>query len=365
MINWAAYDPRTGVCIEELPGLKLTSSVSQIIGRGDQVTASLPITDRLPDRWELATAPGRVAIAGVIDTGSDLLADSPVLWGGFVARRGFSDGAEIVLQIQPPEQWLARNYVPKSTYTQVLDTTIMRALGLDAAAAQFHGTVTVDSVGAKRRDRSYTDDQDKTRLSAMQDLMRVIDGPEFALTWKLDSLGCLCLDARTAPMLGRRSTLYVPPTTVVSRANWEIIDDYGDGKGATVFTGVATREGDSRVTVVRSADTLINAGYLRMERRWQPDTGATETSTIASYVDAAKSAQQMGTRTLAVSVHLDDVMPGRDFDLGDDIAIDIENPDLGFAISATKRLLGWVADPDPISGEITEITPIFAGDEEG
>lgn len=363
MISWAAYDPRTGVCIEELPGLRITSSVSQIIGRGDQVTASLPLTDRLPARWGLATAPGRVVIAGVIDPGGDRASDASVLWAGWVSRRTFGSDAEIDLQLQPPEAWLARNYVPTLTYAQVADTTIMRGLGLDAVATAFHGTVT-EQVSATLRDRTYTADQDKTRLSAMQDLMCVIGGPEFCLGWRLDDNGRLCLDARTAAKLGRRATDTSPPGVLISRAEWTATEDYGDGKGGTVFTGVATREGNDRVTVTRTADTLLSAGYLQLERRWQPDTGATTSAAIAAYVDAALAGQQGGTLTYSISAHLDDIMPGRDFGLGDDVAIDLTNPDLpGLDVSATMRLLGWVADPDPVSGDITSVSPILYDEE--
>lgn len=358
MIQWAAYDAKTGVCIEELPGLRITSSISQIIGRGDQVTASLPITDRLPARWDIATAPGRAVIAGVVEQGNSVQ-DSVVLWGGYVARRQYGDDAEIQLQLQPPENWLARNYITTSTYSQVSETTIMRGLGLDLLAAQFHGWVE-EVVSPTLRDRSYTTDQDKTRLSAMQDLMRVINGPEFSTSWVLDSQGRLCLVGHTAALLGRRAN--PDPSVLLSRVSWSVSEDYSDGMGATIFTGVATREGDERVTATRRSD-LIDQGYLELERRWQPDTGATSQPVIASYVDAAFQSQQTGTTTYQLSVHLDQVLPGRDFGLGDDVAIDMANPDLGLDISVTIRLLGWVADPDPVSGEIVEISPILYLDE--
>ncbi len=360
MIRWAAYDARTGVPIEELPGLRVTSSISQIIGRGDQVTVSLPITDRLPDRWRIATDPGRAVIAGVIEQG-DRVEDSVVIWAGWVARRQYGDGPEIQLQLQPAEEWLARNFVPTSTYSQVSETAIMRGLGLDLLAAQFHGWVE-EIPSARPRDRSYTADQDKTRLSAMQDLMRVIDGPEFATEWRIDSQGLLCLVGRTASRLGRRAD--PDPSVLISRAAWSVTEDFSDGRGATIFTGVATREGDERVVVTRRADHLIDQGYLEVERRWQPDTGATASAVIASYVDAAYAAQQLGTTTYQIRVHLDDVLPGRDFGLGDDVAIDLANPDLpGADHSTTMRLLGWVADPDPVSGEIVQISPILHDDD--
>lgn len=359
MIHWAAYDPRTGVLIEELPGLRVTSSLSQIIGRGDSATVELPVTDRLPDRWELATAPGRVVIAGIVPPPHGASpSDASVLWAGWPDRREYGDGPVIKLRLQPPEELLARNYVPNLFFTQVADTTIMRSIGLDFAAAQFHGDVTVEAVGKLRDRTEYLDDADKTRLTAMQELMAVRDGPEFALTWRIDSAGRLCLVARTAPMLGRRSA-----SILVSRSAWASIEDYSEGKGATKFTGVSTRTGDTRVTSTYTASALIAGGYLQIERRWQPDTSATNPDTIASYVTAAYTAQQYGTQAYTVSMHLDDVVPSRDFGLGDDVSFDLRNPDLGVAVSLTKRLVGWVADPDPDSGDIVSVSPILMGAE--
>lgn len=359
MITWTSYDAKTGVPIEELPGLRITSSISHIIGRGDQATAVLPITDRLPDRWRIATDPGRAVIAGVIEQGNRL-EDSLVLWAGWVSRREYGDSSEITLQLQPAEEWLARNYIGNMTFSQVSETSIVRSLGLNSLASQFHGWV--EEVPSPRlRDRTYTSDQDKTMLSAMQDLMRVIDGPEWATEWRIDSTGRLCLVGLTASTLGRRTS---SPSLLISRPHWTRSEDYSDGRGATIFTGVATREGDDRVVVSRRADDLISQGYLELERRWQPDTGATSAPIISQYVDAAVAAQSLGTITYSLSVHLSDVIPGRDFGLGDDVAIDLYNPDLpGADLSLTMRILGWVADPDPISGEIVNITPILYNEE--
>lgn len=355
MIHWAAYDPITGDVLEDLPGLRITSSMSTIIGRGDSVTVALPIADRLTDRWVTATQPKRVVIAGIHDPGSPRPSDSTVLWAGWVDHREYGSGPEIMLRLQPPEEWLNRNYVAAQTFTQQPGTAIMRALGLDRVAAQFHGDV-IERVSTKRHDRTYTDDQDKTCLSAMQDLMRITDGVEFALTWRIDDNGRLCLVATTAQKLGRRATLDQPAGVLIDRAEWRLTED----AGSTIWTGTATRTGDDRVQVTRRADPLIAQGFLELERRWQPDTGSVSESIIAGYVDAARTAEQDGISALDITVHLDDVMPGRDIGLGDDVVVELANPDLpGVEISTTLRLLGWVADPDPVSGEITEIKPIL------
>ena len=102
-----------------------------------------------------------------------------------------------------------------------------------------------------------------------------------------------------------------------------------------------------------------------MERRWQPDTGSVSIPVITGYVEEAMAAQQLGTSTISVRAQLDRCVPGRDFRLGDDIAIDLQAPDLHEAgASITARLLGWTAEPDPVSGEIYQITPILTDEED-
>ena len=363
MIVWAGYDRLTGRVIEELPGLRITSSISQIIGRGDSVTVQIPVTDRLTDQWMDATQPMRSIIAGTMSDPGGGPEDQVVVWAGWVEKRNFGSGPFIELKLQPPEEWLARNYVPALTLTTRPYTKIMRAIGLDAVAAQFHGSVE-EVESPARGDRTYMADQDLSMLKAMQNLMSTQNGPEFALSWRMDDQAALCLVARTAPRIGRVSNEESPLTMLFSDVEWNYSEDCGDGRGATVFTGVATREGDERLSITRRSNALINQGFLELERRWQPDTGSVSPAIITSYVEAAQVAQSVGTITYDLSIQLDRCVPNRDFQLGDDVAVDLMNPDLpGVDRSLTMRLLGWVADPDPVSGEIVLVRPILYGEE--
>ena len=206
MITWAAYDRRTGGVIEELPGLRITSSVSQIIGRGEQVTCTLPVSDRLPARWRDATQQGRAIIAGYIPGGEgEGPVGASVLWAGWVSRRTYGSASEISLTLQPAEEWLARTYIPAAAYTSTPYTTIARAIGLNALAAQFNGEV-VETVSASRGDRTYEANQDMTRLAGLQNLMRTQRGCEWATSWRIDEQGRLRLVVSVADMLGARAT---------------------------------------------------------------------------------------------------------------------------------------------------------------
>lgn len=358
-IHWVAVEPATGAVIEELPGLRVTSSVPTMIGQSaGNVSVELPLTDRLPARWELATEPFRTVIVAAFDD-----PDQTVLWAGTVINRRAGSGSTIRLTMVDVPGWLGRRYVPDGTFTGTEQTAIMRWLGLDLLASRFHGQVD-EIVTGVTLDRTYADTADKTRLDAMKDLMRVIDGPEWAVFWRWEASRLVCVPT-VAQRLGRRS-IDGQPAVVFDRLDWDCSEDWTDGKGATIVTGVATREGDQRVQVTRSADDLIAAGYLEVEHRWTPDTGSTSETVIASYVDAKLAAIRRGTRTYDVAVVLadTDLVLGRDAGLGDDVAFDLSNPDrpeLGGSLLG--RLIGWVAEPDRVSGQIVKVTPVLYSEE--
>ena len=55
-------------------------------------------------------------------------------------------------------------------------------------------------------------------------------------------------------------------------------------------------------------------------------------------------------------------MPTRDFEIGDTVEVDLYNPNLPEVNTKLRaRLLGWSADPDPVSGHILKIRPILQG----
>lgn len=357
-IHWVVCDPKTGNVIESLPGLRVTSSLPKTIGRGGTATFELPITDRLPARWELATEPNRVVLAAHYD-------DDPQtpLWVGIVYQRRRGSGPTISIGCEQIEDWLGHGrYMPNVTYSNTDQATIMRDIVSTDVLAAFYGDDDTILTGVNR-DRAYAAADDKTRLAAAQDLMSVINGCEFTIRWRWEQGRLFCVPT-VAQRIGRPAPAE-GPTFVLARMEWSQTNDYTDGKGATIVTGIATRQGDERVQVTRSDDVLIGAGYLPTEYRWQPDTGSVDSGVIDGYVEQRLADIRLGTTTLAVTAHVGDlIVGGPNVDVGDDIGLDLTNPDLGYAESVTARMVGWSAQPDPVSGEITKITPILQGGDE-
>lgn len=353
---WGAYT-KLGEPVAEFPALEVKSSLSTIIGRADSVSVQLPGRDRMPGNWEFATRPLRTVLAAV-EWGEGV---PYVVWAGWVEKRQYGSGPYVELTLQPAEGWLARNYISAGEYRNRPYTSIARGIGLDRLAEDFGGQV-YETTG-ERGDRTYESDQDMTCLTGLQNLMRSRRGCEFSTRWTMSERGTLGLEVFVADHIGRgpHDIAYV-----FTNNSWSVLEDFSDGKGATVFTGTANREGDVRYTYTNRVFDYLNNGYLHIERRWAPDTGSKNPDIIHGYVDAALEAQKDGTHTYSIEAHIDDCLPTRDFQIGDTVEVDLTNPNVeGVGRTIRTRLLGWVADPHPVSGEITKIKPILQGVNDG
>lgn len=351
MIKWQSFAALDGRPLTELPGLSVKSSLSSIIGRGDSVTVSLPVCDRWPANWRDGTQPMRAVLAAIND--------GLVLWSGWVEKRTYGSGEAMELTLQPAEEWLKRNYIPELTFSDQRYTTIARGIGLDRLAAQFNGRLDEDPT-LDWGDRTYRADQDMTCLAGLQNLMKTKHGAEFATSWELLANGHLGIVVHTAYRLGGVGK-DTAGAAVLSQGSWQQVEDCSDGKGATIWRVVSNRSGDERKEFATSNGQVLQYGWLELERRWTPDTGSVDDAVLQQYMYAAKESQQYGLTSISVETTLDHFMPGRDFVLGDYVDIDmtnLSNPELQFKGKA--RVIGWVCDPDPVSGEITKIKPMLS-----
>ena len=331
-----------------------------MMGRPNTATVDLPITDRLPANWESAVEPARSFLVACYDDPAET-----VLWGGWVSSLTYGSDPHIGLTLTDLNGYLeGTRRVGNWRIVQEEQTSILRRLGGDIVAGMFNGEI-VEIPSGVLRDRNYRDDTDKTRLSAMQQLMSVVGGPEWTFDFKWDN-GALMVLPTFAQMVGRR----VPSgqaRPVLSDVEWSKTVDYSSGKGATIVTAVATREADERLQITRQDDGLLDANYMVLEHRWSPDTGSVDEDILTSYVDRKLADISRGTQTYSVSVNVadSDILFNRDMSIGDDISIDLRQPDLlSVEESIDGRLIGFVAEPDPESGEIVTIEPVLYKDTE-
>lgn len=363
-LSWVAADARTGRVIEELPGARLTSSLQHHIGRGESVTLELPYPDRFPGRWRTATEPGRTVVACIHDdTGA-------VWWGGLITARPRGSGPILTLTASAPEQLLDRSFLPEKRFEQSPQTYILRWLGLDWLAAHLHGRVE-QAESLIFRDRTYGLNEDKTRLSAMQDLMRVAGGPEFCTAWEMRADGTLGIVATGADRLGLKSGPDRAVDWSIAPDEWSLDDDYSSGKGATIVTASTMRDADpdaaddaggatqEKVSVTRTADDLLAAGWLPLEERFSPETGSVSEAVIAEYADGRLAALRGGTLSLSIRCLVDEFPLNSGVRLGDDIEVDLVNRDMPAdeRLTVRCRVLGWACDVDPGSGDVTHVEP--------
>lgn len=352
-MQWVAYTCR-GDFLGEVPGLEVSSSISSIIGRGDSVTVKIPLHDpRCPSNWRDITQPMRAVLAATMPQ----VGPEYVFWAGWVEKRSYGSGTHVEVTLQPAEGWLARNYINKAEFKNSRYTDIAKGIGLTQLAQQFNGRLeVVDS--NDRGDRTYLADQDMTYLKGLQNLMNTRHGAEFSTHWEIES-GKLRPVIRIAPKLGKRD-----PHLQINFSNWTITQDCSDGKGATMFTVVSTREADHRVELTRKEHTLLTYDWIQLERRWQPDTGSVNSTILDSYLSQTADSQRLGTISMDMELNLDIYKPGVDFDLGDYVFLELVNPTSPeVQYSGTPRVVGWVSDPNPVSGQITSVKPILQFDQ--
>lgn len=323
MLTWRTVDARTGSTVEEFPGASVKSDIVQVIGRGESVTVEVPWPDRFPaDRWRTATTPGRMVLV--------LEDETRIWWGGLITGREVSES--LTLTASAPEQLLARAFVPDLSFTQVAQTKIMRVLGLNWLADNLHGRVEMGTSPVVR-DRTYVGEDDKSRLDAMHDLMKVIGGPEFATRWEVRADGTVGLVCLTADRLGFKATADRPATVEIYPDEWSVDEQYGAGQGAPIVRASTTKEGteggeQEKVWAERSADDLLAAGWVPLEERFTPETGSVSPDVIGSYADGRLADLRGGTTVLTAKTRIENFPLHDGLHLGDDVIVTLQHPDL-------------------------------------
>lgn len=353
-LQWVACDPGTGKVIESLPGMRLESSLPSYVGRGDQITLSVPVTKR-PKDWATAFEPNRAVLVCHFDDSAQT-----ILWAGPVVKRSYGSGDSIQVVADSVDGWLDRNQVGTliGAYNATgRDQSLILADLLAPAAAYFHGHVDVALSGVVR-DLAIADSEDKTLATAINTLMGLDGGPEYRIDWEWDSQGCLVCVPTVAARIGS-----VRPSVLLSGVEWTRTDDYTSGAGATIVTATATNSGTTRPQTTWTASDLLTAGYLPVEVRYSPDA-TNAAAVLDDYASAKLYATRQGTSSIEITFRPDNTaMVNRDFHVGDVIAVDLENPDMPeVASTMLARMLGWTAQADRDSGEITRITPVFEQD---
>jgi hypothetical protein len=354
-VTWHAVDLKTGRRGQQITTASL-GTVGRIIGEPTDLSG-LAVACQIGDEpvvgWEQATLPGRMMLVACDDD------DVPV-WGGMVLRRRSTSSSWVSLDLATCEAYFDRRYVTDHTYAATSQGAIVSGIITDNAIAtgiEF----TVDASSSFVRDRTYLDDEDKTVLSVLQDLMAVEGGPEFTvdLEWNADHT-TLARIVRVRDRIGTASTLPVTrfemPGNVV---DFEYVEDYSGDNGANDVMATSSGEGDARPTSAHQvAQSLIDNGWVKYERRFTPSTSIIDTNVLDAHARAELAQTQDGLAELTLEVDLSDgrPLPWVDFHLGDDVAVALTCPRfpevldangaLGPGYTKNVRCVGWEVDLD-------------------
>ncbi|MFF1341145.1 hypothetical protein ACFVYT_25030 [Streptomyces sp. NPDC058290] len=355
-IAWLACDLRTGRIAEELPALRATGPLSRRIGSVTNTSLSLDLSGA-PLEWEAATDPARTLLVAV-----DIATAVP-LWSGIPLPRVGGSANHVTFTAASSECYLDRRY---ADYTGAgVDRSAVMA-GVAAPLLVDGPPFVIDAVDAGSvMDYTLADEDDKTILSALQEL----DGQDGAPEWTVDTVWAdtaqtsVELYLRIHPKIGIQPEI---PATVFDMpgcvADYTLTESYESGRGATRVIARGDSQGGGRASSsVHTADDLLAAGWCLWEYRYSPGAGVTDTDQLDAHAAQSLGLMRTGSRawTLQAAASAAPRL-GIDWALGDSITLAVAagvSPRHPAGVLVTARAWGWELDPGA-----DKLTPILLED---
>lgn len=291
-LSWIAISLVDGSPICELPYLQ-ADTIEYHLMEGTSQTFRLPY-DGLPVNWKDACRPGGVAYI--------LLQDETPIWGGILMDVGISLSKDsISLKVDTIETYLERCPTGDLDYTRQDQNLIVADLIYNAAIQDMHNCLAVSYWPSERiLDRTYKDTDDKSVLSAIQELANLQGGPEWGHWWvRTDDGRYHCL-IESRDHYGSEHP--VTDFTLAQMTGFERdIDASGDSL-ANKVRAVSTAEGDRRPSSgwVSYADRTRPVWPLS----YAPSTSIKDQATLESHARRRLAASMRGAVTHSVTLDL-------------------------------------------------------------
>lgn len=329
--QWIAVELVSGKPIAELPDLQ----VSKLSIRMEEITdceAELPYDNR-PVNWLDATAPFKIALL--------LVHDDVVLWGGIILKRERElGGSSVSLTMATVEHYLDSVYITTASYSQLPQTAIIQNLVGMTAGHRFPIDCIASASGI-RRDRNYTADQDKTVLSAMQELSKVINGPEWLSYWRVNNDGESYTPVIvTADRIGSNPPVTTFDSTVLD--SFKVLEDYSTGYGANRVQASSTAEGEVKPT--SSWHSSKDESRPVVEYKYTPSTSIVNIPVLDQHAQQKLTELQDGTTTVSFSASLISAPElGIEWEVGDVVSYDVSDDEEQFPDfqSGSLRVIGY------------------------
>lgn len=237
-LSWVAVSLVDGRPICDLPYLQ-ADTLEYHLMEGTTQSLRLPY-DHLPVNWEQATLPGGVAYI--------LTQDEHPIWGGILmdVQMDLADAA-FDLKVDTVETYLERPGTGDLEYRQKPQTWIVADIVQRAAITGMRNCL-VAKYGDSTvlRDRSYKDTDDKSVLSAIQELANVQNGPEWGHWWELTDKGAYRCVVAARDHYGSVEPVTDFTLSQMTSFGWEL--DASGTALANRVRAVSTADGDVRPT---------------------------------------------------------------------------------------------------------------------
>ncbi|MFG3488563.1 hypothetical protein [Streptomyces sp. NPDC047972] len=351
-LDWFGCDLRTGQIIEDLRSLRPSGTLTKRLGAATSTSFDLGIAGAGQD-WIAATDPGRSLLVGV-----DRLTDQPV-WAGMVLTRDAGSSWTATLGATTPEAYLDRRYTGDQTQLQQDQAAVLTAL-MTAPLSQGPPFVMDAPSTGVLMDYTALDGDDRTVLSALQEVMGQEGGPEWTVdvAWSDGAHSGFVLPVRVRPAIGLQladpEAVFDFPGCISS---YSLGESYETGKGATVVVARGEGEGTARLSSPSQVATdLESAGWPRYVYRYTPASGLTDPTQLAAHSVKALSLMKTGAKVWTVeAVASQAPRLGRDWGIGDSIRLAVDSsPRHPDGAEIVARAWSWELD-----AAADRITPVL------
>lgn len=349
---WYGCDLATGGIIEDLPSLRPTSPLSRRLGAHVSLNFELDLGGA-PSGWEAATDQGRTLLVAV-----DPVIDQPI-WAGQVLTRDGGSSQTVSLGVATLEAYLERRYTGNQDHVQQDQATIATAL-MAAPLTQGPPFVMDAPPTGILMDLSINDGDDRTVLSALQELMGMEGGPEWTVDveWASAAHTGFVLPVRVRPAIGIQTPTpegtFDYPGSITS---YNLAESYETGKGATAVQARGEGEGDSRLSSASLVATeLESIGWPRYVHRFTPAIGITDPDQLDAHAAKALALMRTGAQVWTCeAVASQAPRLGRDWSLGDSVRLCVDaSPRHPTGADVVARAWSWELDT-----KSDRITPVL------
>ena len=340
-LAWYGADLRSGRIAEELRSFQ-GGALSRRLGASTSMSGTLTVAGA-PSGWPEATDPGRTLLVAV-DTATGV-----PLWAGITLNRKGGSKSTVDLTAATAEIYLDRRYPGDYTATGVDQTDVMAALAT-AALTDGPPLVLETTDTGTLIDYVMADSEDRTILSAIQEVAGMDGGPEWTIEvrWADAAQTRFELVLQIAPTIGTLSSL---PAAVFDLpgciADYALIESYEKGAGATRVIARGERSSDARTSsTVHTADDLLANSWALWEERFTPASGITDLTQLERHAAAALALMGTGSRAWALeAVASQAPRLGVDWVLGDSIRVQVtRSPRHPEGIETIARAYAWSLD---------------------